>query len=159
MSHRNHTYQLTTTWTGNKGQGTSNYKAYDRSHTIQAAGKVAIPGSSDPAFMGDVTRYNPEEMLVASLSACHMLWYLHLCAEAGVVVTAYSDAATGNMEETTNGGGRFTQVTLHPVVTVAEEAMVNKANALHTRANELCFIANSCNFPVHHAPECKVADN
>lgn len=159
MIHRNHTYQLTITWTGNKGHGTGNYKSYDRSHTIQAAGKVAIPGSSDPAFMGDVTRYNPEEMLVASLSACHMLWYLHLCAEAGVVVTAYRDAATGNMEETANGGGRFTLVTLHPEVTVAEEGMIDKANALHARANELCFIANSCNFPVHHQPECKVVHN
>jgi organic hydroperoxide reductase OsmC/OhrA len=157
MNNRLHHYQLTTTWTGNTGQGTSHYKSYNRSHTIQAAGKVAIPGSSDPAFMGDVTRYNPEEMLVASLSACHMLWYLHLCSEAGVVVTAYSDAATGTMEETANGGGRFTEVILQPLVTVAVESMIEKAEALHTRANELCFIANSCNFPVHHRPVVAVA--
>lgn len=152
MNHGSHTYQLTITWTGNRGQGTSNYKSYDRNHTIQAAGKIAIPGSSDPAFMGDTTRYNPEEMLVAALSACHMLWYLHLCAEAGVVVTAYSDAATGIMEETAGGGGRFTQVTLHPAVTVAEAGMIETAHALHAKANELCFIANSCNFPVYHEP-------
>lgn len=154
---RAHTYQLTVTWTGNKGQDTHSYKSYERSHVITAAGKPEIPGSSDPAFLGDRSRYNPEELLVASLSSCHMLWYLHLCAEAGVVVTAYADAATGVMEETANGGGRFTEVILHPVVTVAEAAMIEKADQLHARANELCFIANSCNFPVRHRAVYEVA--
>lgn len=154
---REHTYQLTVTWTGNKGQGTRSYKAYDRSHTVQAGNKVVIPGSSDPAFLGDADRYNPEELLVASLSSCHMLWYLHLCAEAGVVVTAYTDKATGVMEETANGGGRFTGVTLHPAITVAEAGMIAIADALHVKANELCFIANSCNFPVHHQAIYEVA--
>lgn len=145
-----HHYQATITWTGNKGAGTSNYKAYERDHTISMENKAEILGSSDPAFRGDKTRHNPEEMLVASLSACHMLWYLHLCAEAGVVVTSYVDEATGIMAETANGGGHFTSVTLQPTVTVTESAMIEKANALHVKANEMCFIANSVKFPVHH---------
>jgi organic hydroperoxide reductase OsmC/OhrA len=156
MNNRQHRYALTVTWTGNNGQGTSSYTAYDRSHTVQADHKIAIPGSSDPAFRGDAARYNPEELLVASLSSCHMLWYLHLCAEAGIVVTAYSDRATGTMVETADGGGHFSEVTLHPVVTVKEEGMVNIANALHQKANKLCYIANSCNFPIHHQPVCLV---
>src|SRR5690606_35226706 len=113
-------------------------------------------GSSDPSFRGDPTKYNPEELLVASLSAGHMLWYLHLCANSGVVVIDYWDHATGTMVETENGGGRFQQVTLCPNVTVAEPSMVAKANALHHEANQLCFIANSCNFPVYHQPVCTV---
>jgi organic hydroperoxide reductase OsmC/OhrA len=157
MNGHQHQYALTVTWTGNKGQGTSGYTAYEREHTIQAANKIALPGSSDPSFRGDATRYNPEEMLVASLSSCHMLWYLHLCAEAGVVVTAYTDHATGTMIETAGGGGHFSEVTLHPVVTVQEETMIDKANALHKKANALCYIANSCNFPVHHQPVCTAA--
>jgi organic hydroperoxide reductase OsmC/OhrA len=158
MNNRQHRYTLTVTWTGNNGQGTSSYTAYDRSHTVQAADKIVIPGSSDPSFRGDKTRYNPEELFLASLSSCHMLWYLHLCAEAGVVVTAYTDHATGTMVETADGGGHFSEVTLHPAVTVKEEAMIGKANALHEKANALCYIANSCNFPVHHQPVCSVEE-
>ena len=154
---RQHHYNLTVKWTGNKGEGTAHYRAYDRNHTIIKEGKADILGSSDPAFRGDNTRYNPEELLVASLSACHLLWYLHLCAEAGVVVIEYEDQATGIMAETDNGGGVFKEVTLHPRVTVAEESMIEKANTLHKKANELCFIANSVNFPVHHAPTCEAA--
>ena len=120
---------------------------------------MIIPASSDPAFRGNKTRYNPEELLVASLSSCHMLWYLHLCSEAGVVVTDYKDDATGLMEETANGGGHFTEVILKPVVTVTDSSMIEKANALHAKANELCFIANSVNFKVRHHPACIVADN
>lgn len=150
---KQHRYALTVTWTGNKGQGTNGYTSYDRNHTILAPGKMAIMSSADPAFRGDSQRYNPEELLVASLSSCHMLWYLHLCAEAGVIITSYVDNATGLMEETADGGGRFTSVTLHPVITVQDEAMMEKADELHARANALCFIANSCNFPVHHQPQ------
>ncbi|HEX8356663.1 MAG TPA: OsmC family protein [Segetibacter sp.] len=151
-----HSYKLSTNWTGNKGKGTKDYKAYDRDYSIVSAGKEPFAGSSDPSFLGDKTKYNPEELLVASLSACHMLWFLHLCAEAGVVVVEYSDDATGTMEETQNGGGRFINVTLYPVVTVTENSMIDTTLSLHKRANELCFIANSCNFPVHHQPACVV---
>jgi organic hydroperoxide reductase OsmC/OhrA len=151
---RQHHYKLTIQWTGNKGTGTSNYRAYERSHEIIADNKTTILASSDPAFRGDKTRYNPEELLVASLSSCHMLWYLHLCSEAGVVVTDYKDNAIGSMVETANGGGQFKEVMLNPVVTITERSMIEKATALHAKANELCFIANSVNFKVVHNPTC-----
>jgi organic hydroperoxide reductase OsmC/OhrA len=149
-------YKTTVTWTGNLGKGTSDYRSYERNHVINTDGKPEIPGSSDPSFRGDKTRYNPEELLVASLSSCHMLWYLHLCSVAGVVVVDYTDEARGTMIETADGGGYFKEVTLHPVVTVTDESMVEKANALHHDANKMCFVANSMNFPVHHKPSCKV---
>lgn len=145
-----HHYSATIQWTGNKGTGTSHYRDYERSHQITIAGKADIAGSSDPAFRGDKSRHNPEDLLVSSLAACHMLWYLHLCSEAGVVVLDYTDNASGTMAETANGGGHFTEVTLNPVVIVAEDSMIEKAIALHEKANELCFIANSVNFPVKH---------
>lgn len=154
--HKTHHYRLEVRWTGNKGSGTSSYRAYERSHLIQAPLKPDIPASSDPAFRGDPTRYNPEEMLVASLSSCHMLWFLHLCADAGVVVVDYEDQPEGIMEETADGGGQFTAVTLHPVVTVTEAAMVEKTEALHHRAHSLCFIARSVNFPVQIEAVCKI---
>jgi len=144
-----HNYSLQLKWTGNKGTGTSNYRAYERSYTIFVENKADLLGSSDPAFRGDRTKHNPEEFLVASLSSCHMLSYLHLCAEAGVVITDYADNAIGIMMETSNGGGHFTEVTLNPIVIVTETSMIEKANELHKKANEMCFIANSVNFPVH----------
>jgi len=150
--HKSHNYSLTVKWTGNRGTGTSDYRAYDRNHIIQSESKADIDGSSDPAFRGDKTRYNPEDLMVASLSACHMLVYLHLCAVGGVVVTDYIDNASGNMVETPDGGGHFTEVILKPVVTVKDSSMIDKANELHHEANKLCFIANSVNFPVKHEP-------
>lgn len=153
---KTHHYSTQLQWTGNRGSGTKSYTSYTRDYNIQTEGKPVVLGSSDPAFRGDSSRYNPEEMLLASLSSCHMLWYLHLCSEAGVIVTAYKDNAIGEMEETLNGSGRFVKVILRPVVTVQEESMLNKANELHQKANEMCFIANSCNFPVLHEPESKI---
>lgn len=150
--HKLHPYSLTNTWTGNKGEGTVSYRGYDRSHIISVAGKPDLAASSDPAFLGDNTRYNPEELLLASLSGCHMLWYLHLCADAGIIVTAYKDHPEGTMEESPAGGGKFTGVTLKPVVTIKDESMKEAANALHAKANEKCFIANSVNFKVLHEP-------
>lgn len=147
-----HEYSLTVKWTGNRGSGTSNYDTYDRSHTIVKGGKADILGSSDPSFRGDRTRHNPEELLVASVSSCHMLWFLHLCSKAGVLVTDYEDNPLGSMEETREGGGRFTEIVLRPRVTVTEEAMTEKLDELHHQANKLCFIANSCNFPIRHEP-------
>ncbi|HTJ52239.1 MAG TPA: OsmC family protein [Cyclobacteriaceae bacterium] len=145
-----HNYSLTVKWTGNKGTGTSAYRAYERSYNISISDKVDIEGSSDPAFRGDKTKHNPEEMLIAALSTCHMLSYLHVCVVAGVVVTDYSDNATGIMVETPDGGGHFTEVTLNPIVMVADKSMLDKANELHEKASKLCFIANSVNFPVKH---------
>jgi organic hydroperoxide reductase OsmC/OhrA len=152
-----HHYKATVTWTGNSGTGTSGYRAYSRNHIVSIDGKPDIPASSDPNFRGDKTRYNPEEMLVASISSCHMLWYLHLCAEAGVVVVGYVDEAAGTMEETADGGGRFKEVVLYPIVTVSDQSMIEKANELHHEANRLCFIGNSVNFPVLHQPACAVS--
>jgi organic hydroperoxide reductase OsmC/OhrA len=153
-----HNYQLTLKWTGNKGTGTSAYRAYERAHTISTDTKPEILGSSDPAFRGDKTKYNPEELLVASISGCHMLSYLHVCVKAGIVVTDYVDQAMGTMVETANGGGHFKEIILNPVVTITDPAMIEKANALHEQAHELCFIANSVNFPVRHAARCLVEE-
>jgi organic hydroperoxide reductase OsmC/OhrA len=149
-----HHYTLTIQWTGNKGTGTSHYRAYERSHTIFVDNKTELSASSDPAFRGDKSKHNPEELLVASLSSCHMLSYLHLCAVSGIIVTDYVDNAKGTMVETPDGGGRFIEVVLNPIVRITEISMVQKANELHKKANELCFIANSVNFPVHHNPTC-----
>lgn len=148
---RLHHYKATIKWTGNrKGTGTANYKDYERSYQIKIENKPDILGSSDSAFRGDTTKHNPEDFFLTSLSSCHMLWYLHLCSEAGVIVTDYTDNVSGIMEETSDGGGRFMEVTLNPLVTVKDAGMINKANELHKKANELCFIANSVNFPVRH---------
>jgi organic hydroperoxide reductase OsmC/OhrA len=150
---RTHTYVTTLQWTGNRGEGTSTYRSYGRDHEVVAHGKTApILGSSDPVFRGDATRYNPEELLVAALSACHMLSLLHHCAEAGIVVTAYTDAATGIMQENPDGSGEFASVTLRPRMTITDPARIAEAEALHERAVQLCFIARSVNFPVQHEP-------
>jgi organic hydroperoxide reductase OsmC/OhrA len=146
--HKEHHYNAGVTWTGNKGTGTSASVDYDRSHTISVHGKPDILGSSDAAFRGDITKYNPEDMLVISLSVCHMLWYLHLCADAGVVVTAYHDQAVGTMTEVPGGGGHFTSVVLHPHITLVDISQAELADSLHAKAHEKCFIANSVNFPV-----------
>jgi organic hydroperoxide reductase OsmC/OhrA len=153
---KEHHYKTTITWTGNTGSGTSDYRSYERAHTISIEGKQDIAGSSDPAFRGDKSRYNPEELLLSSVAVCHMLWYLHLCSVAGVVVIAYEDKAEATMAETGNGGGYFTQVILKPLITLKDAAMQAKADELHHEANKLCFIANSVKFPVLHQAEYKV---
>ena len=148
-----HLYKSVLSWTGNRGVGTIEYNAYSRDHDIVVEGKPVIPGSSDPSFRGDKSKYSPEDLLVSSLAACHMLWYLHLCAVNSVVVIDYSDAAVGEMSENTDGSGQFTKVTLHPRVTVSEPGMIEKAKALHGEAQRMCFIARSVNFPLFHDAE------
>lgn len=154
---KEHHYAVTIKWTGNKGTGTDNYKSYERSHEIIIKGKPVINASSDVTFRGDKEKYNPEDLLVSSLSACHMLWYLHLCSEAGIIVLDYIDKATGIMVETANGSGKFSEVILRPVIIVKEATMIDKAKELHAKTNTLCFIANSVNFPVKHIPSVKAA--
>lgn len=159
-------------WIGNTGEGTQHYRGYSRDHVIQVDGKGDIDGSSDPSFRGSASRYNPEELLVSSLSACHMLWYLHLCSVNQIVVTDYRDQARGTMMEDSDGGGYFREVELNPTVELsggsaetgkgadtgeAEAAMLEKAMTLHEEANRLCFIARSVNFPVTHKPVFKIA--
>lgn len=154
---KNHHYQTTITWTGNTGEGTKHYKSYERCHDISIEGKLPIQGSSDPNFRGDKSRHCPEDLLVAAVSSCHMLWYLHLCTTAGIVVTAYEDVAEGVMLENNNGSGCFTLILLRPVITINDEALIDRANELHKEANKMCFIANSCNFPILHEPLYKIA--
>ena len=150
---KEHQYQVLTKWTGNLGPGTSQYKAYSRNHEISGPKKQAsILGSSDPLFRGDATRYNPEELLVGALSACHMLWVLHLCADAGIVITDYSDEALGFMTENADGSAQFTGVTLRPNMVITDPARAGEARALHDRAHAVCALARSVNFPVYHEP-------
>jgi organic hydroperoxide reductase OsmC/OhrA len=152
MAHRSHEYRLRIEWTGNRGTGTSGYRDYSRDHEITGGTKPALPGSSDPGFRGDPARYNPEDLLVASLSGCHMLWYLHLCAVNGLVVTSYVDDAEGTMEEEKGGSGRFRRVVLRPRIALAGNADLDLARRLHHEAHAKCFIANSVNFAVEHEP-------
>lgn len=147
-----HEFHATIRWTGNNGSGTSDYRAYGRSHTISIAGKPDLSGSSSPVFRGDTARHNPEDLLVAALSACHMLSYLHLCAVNGIVVTDYVDQAYGEMA-TEGNGGHFTRVVLHPRVSISAESDAAKAHDLHHEAHENCFIASSVNFPVEVQPD------
>lgn len=156
MAHQHH-YTVSVEWTGNTGTGTDGYRNYRRDHVVRIAGKPDLAASADPTFRGDRSRHNPEDMLVIALSSCHMLSYLHVCVMHGVVVTAYTDEATGTMESLPDGSGRFLEVILRPQVTVGHASMAEKANALHGEASRLCFIANSVNFPVHHRPTCRIA--
>jgi organic hydroperoxide reductase OsmC/OhrA len=147
-----HRYDVTVTWTGDDGEGTATYRSYRRDNVVSAEGPPDLPGSADPTFRGDRTRWNPEQLVVAALSQCHLLTYLHLCATNDVVVTGYVDDAHGEMATHRDGSGELTSVTLRPRVTVADEAMVARAVALHHDVPGLCFIARSVNFPVHHEP-------
>lgn len=142
-----HTYNVQMTWTGNDGAGTKSYTSYRRDHTLSVDGKREIEGSSDPAFRGDRSRYNPEELLVGSLSSCHMLWYLHLCSANGIVVEEYVDNATGELQEHPDGSGEFVRVVLRPVVRISA-GDPDKAHELHVEAHHMCFVARSVKFPV-----------
>jgi organic hydroperoxide reductase OsmC/OhrA len=146
-----HRYTAHISWTGNNGSGTSSYEAYERAHEITLGPGLMIPGSSDPAFRGDGARANPEQLLLASISSCHMLWFLHLCADVGIIVLAYEDEARGLMAVDASGAGRFERVDLAPRVELQNADDEARAGDLHTQAHDKCFIANSVNFPVHVA--------
>ncbi|TCC81976.1 OsmC family peroxiredoxin [Pedobacter hiemivivus] len=150
---KEHQYQATLTWAGNKGSGTMDYRSYDRSYIISIDNKPDISGSSDSAFLGDKTKHNPEDLLLASLSSCHMLWYLHLCSQNEIIVMDYKDTPIGKMTENSDGSGHFNEVVLNPVVVITDESQIEKANSLHDQAHKMCFIANSCNFPIKHNPK------
>ena len=154
---RSHAYSLRLDWTGNQGQGTASPGSYSRAHTIRAPGKPPISGSSDRSFRGDATRWNPEELLLASLCACHQLWYLGLCAEAGIVVVSCEDDAVGVMIEEADGSGRFTAAVLKPRVTLESGSDVEAAEALHRTAHAKCFIARSVSFAVSCEPSTRIA--
>ena len=152
-----HHYAARIVWEGNTGSGTSSYAGYERAHRIEVHGKPDIPASSDPAFRGDPARYNPEDLFVASLSGCHMLFFLYLCSANGIRVISYEDDATGTMVVNAQGGGKFESVTLHPRVVVEAGANLDLAHSLHDKSHELCYIANSCNIPIHHEATITVA--
>jgi len=149
---KEHHYHTQLTWTGAGEEGTKTYRSYERAYRLSIDGKPDIAGSSDPAFRGDPACHNPEDLLVASTSACHMLWYLHLCAVGGVTVLSYSDTAEGVMSEGADGAGRFERITLRPSIVISADSDAKKAAHLHTEANRKCFIANSLNCPVEHEP-------
>ena len=159
MGGKRHHYHVRVVWTGNLGQGTASYSAYSRAHRIEKDGKPAIDASSDPAFRGDPARWNPEELLLASLSSCHKLWYLDLCARAGIVVLSYEDEAEGLMVEEAGGAGQFVSATLHPRIVIAAGGDRNLAEELHEHAHKLCFIARSVNFSVGCAPVVAMASD
>lgn len=145
-----HDYTSLVVWTGNRGEGTSHYRAYDRSWQIAAPGKAAIDCSNDPLLGGDPARYNPEDLLLSALSACHMLWYLHLASAAGVTVVDYRDEPVGVGETAPNGAGRFLRAVLRPTVSVKRGSDLARADALHADVHKFCFIARSVNFPISY---------
>lgn len=153
---KKHQYQALIEWTGNSGTGTSSYTGYQRSHNIIIENKVAIEASSDKAFRGDGNKHNPEDLFLSSVAGCHMLWYLHLCADHNIIVDAYTDRASGTMETTDDGSGKFVNITLHPEVTVMTEEMTALALSLHHTAHEMCFLANSVNFEILVEPVIKI---
>ena len=153
---KTHLFNAQIKWTGKTGSGTVNASAYKRNHTISIKDKVDILGCSASAFRGDDTKHNPEDLFISALSTCHMLWYLHICADNGIVITDYIDNVTGTMIEVPGGGGHFTEVTLHPIVTITDKTKIDLANALHSEANKKCFIANSSNFKITHHPTCLI---
>jgi organic hydroperoxide reductase OsmC/OhrA len=155
MAHE-HNYKLTAVWTGNKGDGTKNIRTYDRSHTVSIEGKPELFLTTDNPSVGDKSKLNPEDLLVTAISSCHMLSYLYVCSLEGVVITSYTDNAKGIMVEQESGGGSFKEVTLNPIVHVADESMVENAIELHNKAHEICYIANSVNFEVKCNPTCTV---
>lgn len=150
-----HTYKAHLEWTGNKGSGTFDYRSYSRSHTISIEGKPLILGSSDASFRGEKSKHNPEDLFVSSISACHMLWYLHLCSDHGIVVLQYDDHAEGHMIVEKEGSGRFENITLSPTVVVSPESSTELAEKLHEKAHKMCFLANSCNFKIACEPVIK----
>lgn len=147
-----HDYAISLEWTGNRGTGTSDYRSYGRDHVVRSDRKHEISGSADRTFHGDADRWNPEELLLAALTQCHLLSYLHVAAANGIVVTGYADSSVGTMEQTADGGGHFTRVILRPVVTISS-GDPGLALSLHHEASLKCFIAASVNFPVDHDPK------
>jgi organic hydroperoxide reductase OsmC/OhrA len=156
MAQHEHTYRIRVEWTGNRGTGTSSYREYGREHVISAAGKPDVAGSSDAAFRGNAERWNPEDLLVAAASTCHQLWYLHLCADAGIAVQRYVDHAVGTMRDSPDPG-RFTRIVLHPHVVIRAGDDRVRAADLHHEAHAKCYVANSVNFPIECEPVIELA--
>ena len=153
-----HSYSLKLDWQGNKGTGTSSYRAYGRDYAVSMDGKPDMPGTSDPAFLGDPAKHNPEDMFLASVASCHMLWYLHLASSAGIVVTAYEDNAEAEMTMNKDGSGQFSSVTLKPTVTITDASKTELAEKIHGDVGAMCFIARSINAPIYHEATIQIED-
>ncbi len=151
-----HIYSLDLLW---RGDHTRSYEGYTREHLIRINGKSELRASADPVFRGDAALHNPEDLLLAALSSCHLLTYLALCARARINVLSYSDRAGGTLALTKDGGGHFTEVVLRPEVVIEDPAHLEKATAFHAAARMYCFIANSVNFPVRHDPSVRATGN
>jgi organic hydroperoxide reductase OsmC/OhrA len=151
-----HDYTVAIRWTGDRGAGTVDHRAYGRDHVIAAEGKPDVAGSAARPFRGDADRWNPEELLVAAIAQCHMLSYLHVAADAGITVVGYEDQATAHLDVHRDGSGEITDAVLRPVVTIVEADRIDDARAAHAEASALCFIARSVAFPIRHAPEIRV---
>jgi organic hydroperoxide reductase OsmC/OhrA len=147
---KHHRYAVRTVWEDADGIGTRSYDGYSRDHRFEMVGKPVLHASADPAFCGDRAKANPEDLFLAAVSSCHMLFFLALCARNGVCVLAYEDAAEATLELHADGGGAFSNITLRPCVTVSRENEIPLARTLHDRAGELCFIARSCAAPIEH---------
>jgi organic hydroperoxide reductase OsmC/OhrA len=145
---KTHDFTAKIVWTGDRGEGTKRYHGYDRTWRIATLGKTPIEASNDPMLGGDPSKPNPEDLLLASLSACHMLWYLHLASQAGIVVRGYQDTPLGVGETGPRGEGRFIRAVLRPTICVERGADLAKADALHTEVHAFCFIARSVNFAI-----------
>ncbi|OOV19551.1 OsmC family protein [Flavobacterium sp. LM4] len=152
-----HFFKATINWTSNQNQEQSVKKNYSKTHQIKIEGKPILDVSAAKAFKGDPELYNPEDLLLSSLVSCHMMSYLYVCSQNGIEVLEYTDNAEATLEVTADGSGRFTEVRLHPKVKIANVDKMQEALELHIKANQLCFIANSCNFPVLHNATCETA--
>lgn len=151
-------YAVSVEWAGDDRRIADGRRAYARDVVVRSEGKLhAIEASADPAFFGDGTRWNPEELLLAALAECHLLSYLHVAARRGIDVVAYTDAAEGWLERLPEGRGRFAEAVLRPVVTIGADSDPQTALDAHAEAASLCFIGASVNFPVRHEPEIRVA--
>jgi len=152
-----HIFKAALNWTSNQKQEEKTSRKYAKSHKITIEGKPVLDVSAAKAFKGDPELYNPEDLLLSSLVSCHMMSYLYVCSQNGIEVLEYSDNAEATLEVSQDGSGRFTEVRLNPKVKIANADKIQEALELHTKANQLCFIANSCNFPVLHNATCESA--
>jgi len=148
-----HKYTTAVRWTGNTGQGTATYKGYERTWDIAVPNKEIIHCSNDPLLGGDPTKMNPEDLLLSALSACHMLWYLHLASVAKIKVLAYEDHPIGDGENLPDGSGRFLSATLKPRIEVVAGSDIERALDIHNEIHKYCFVARSMNFPISYEAE------
>lgn len=151
-----HLFKAEVDWTSNQKPSDSTKRFYSKTHQIIIEGKPVLNVSAAKAFKGDPELYNPEDLLLSSLVSCHMMSYLYVCAQNDIEVLEYSDNAEATLEVAADGSGRFVAVRLYPKVKISNSDKIELAVELHTKANQLCFIANSCNFPVLHEASCKI---